>query len=559
MEANLELLGLLIEHLLLTGMPAAAAPLLASQAGLRSVPILLSVALAASGATAILSFWLYYATPTLGEADSFFVVFASLAAIVWCRRSGIDRSVLRQLATPFTLWALGSGFVLFLGFLHGGTGEPLVAATTRFSHPLPPDNDIPRFFADYFYLHGHAGTPPPFGDWLSSDRPPLQVGYVLAQRPFGWDHFGLHYEVLGVVVQQLWILGLWALLCAARLTPRTRGLVALAAIVSDVAILHAFFVWPKLIAAAFLLAALALVLFADWPRLRHRPAAAALFACLCACAFLAHGSSAFFILPLLIAAAWRGLPSPVWIGTAVGVGILLLAPWSAYQHYSDPPGNRLIKWQIGGSLEIDDRGALETIVDSYREAGVGGTLERKWQSVTALVGQRGTEEGVERAVDEVGAGDFAQAIEALRLPRFYGLLPFLGLLLLGPPAMAAAWLRRRPEGPDWSFAVFGLVFCALACLTWVLLMFGGVEASTVIHQGSLAVPLLAVCACVAGACAVDHRFGLALTMANVIFVLLLCVPALTPAQGGYSVAAALLAAAALAGIAFLTLRPLRPS
>jgi hypothetical protein len=557
-RANLELLALLAEHLLLTGLPAVAAALLASRWGLRSIPLLLGVALAASGMTAIVSFWLFYARPMVGETGSFFFAFASVGAVAWCWRQGVDRTVLRQLATPFALWALASAFVVFLGFIHGGTGEPMVASTVRFSHPLPPDNDIPRFFADYFYLHGHGGTPPPFGDWLSSDRPPLQVGYVLAQRPFGWDDFGLHYEVLGVVVQQLWTLGLWALLCAGRLTPRSRGLVALAAIVSDIAIVHAFFVWPKLIAAAFLLAALALVLSEDWQRPRDQPWAGALLGGLCGLAFLAHGSSAFVILPLLAAAAWRGLPSWSWLATAAAVGVVLLAPWSAYQHYADSPGNRLIKWQIGGSLEIDDRGALETIGDSYREVGVRGALERKWQNVTAMVGQRSTEAGVEGAVDELAAGNPGRAIEALRFPRFYSLLPFLGLLLVGPLALAVAAVTGRPRGPDQSFAVFTLAFSALACVVWGLLMFGGVEAATVIHQGSLAVPLLAVCGCVAAACAVGRRFGLGLVVANVALVLALYVPVRTPPPGSsYSVLASLFAALALVGIGWITLRPQR--
>ncbi|TMK58568.1 MAG: hypothetical protein E6G51_02115 [Actinobacteria bacterium] len=558
MEVNLELLALWALHLLLTGLPAAAAALLAARAGLRSVPLLLSAALAGSGGTAILCFWLFYADPTIGETASFFFVFASAGAIFWCWRQGIERSVLRGLATPFALWGLAAAFVLFLGFIHGGNSEPLVTASIRFSHQLPSDNDIPRFFADYFYFHGHQGTPPPFGDWLSSDRPPLQVGYVLSQRPFGWDDSGLHYEVLGVIVQQLWILGLWALLCAARLTPRTRGLVAFAAIVSDVAIVHAFFVWPKLIAASFLLAALALVLSEDWPRLRQRPWAGALFAALCALAFLAHGSSAFFIVPLLVAAIWRGVPSWSWVAVGIAVGIVLLAPWSAYQRYGDPPGDRLIKWQLGGSLEIDERGALETIVDSYREAGPGGTAENKRGNLTQMVGAGDVDRAVDGAVDQIGEGNPGKAVIALRVPRFYDLLPFLGLLLLGPLAMAVAWLRgRRPRDPDWTFAVFGIAFSAIACLVWALLMFGGPDSKAVIHQGSLAVPLMALCSCVAGACAVDRRFGLGLVLANVALVLLLYVPAVGPVPGtSYSIAATFLAALALTGVAFLTLRPL---
>lgn len=546
---------MLAEHLLLTGLPAAAAALLAARAGVRGLPLLLAVALAASGGIAILSFWLYYADPVVGETGSFFFAFGSVLVLGWCLREGVDRAVLAALATPFALWALASGFVTFLGYLHGGTTLGDLAANTRFSHELPTDNDIPRFFSDYFYLHGHHGTPPPFADWLSSDRPPLQIGYALFERPFAWN--GLHYQVMGVVVQQLWVLGMWALLCAAGLRARTRGLVALAAIVSDIAILHGFFVWPKLIAAAFLLAALALVCSADWPRLRRTPLGGALFGVLIALAMLAHGSSAFFALPLLAVALW-GRPSWRWIGSAVAVGIVLLGSWSAYQRYADPPGDRLVKWQLGGSPEIDDRGALETIVDSYREEGVGGTLDSKWRNLTTLVDQAEVEGAARGSVDLIEEGHLGKALEPVRFVRFYGLFPFLGLLLIGPVAMLVARLRGRREGPDWRFAVRGLGFFALACLTWILLMFGPPEAATVIHQGSLAVPLLGVCVCVAGACAVDLRFGGALAAANVLLVLLLYVPALDPPAGSsYSPLAAVLAAAALAGIGFLCLRPLR--
>ncbi len=558
MSANLELLWMLAEHLLATGLPAAAAAALAARAGLRSVPLLLAVALAGSGAVALASFWLYYADPTVGQAGSFLVLFGSILVLALCLREGIDPALLRELATPFALWGLASAFVLYLGFLHGGTGEPLLSAATRFSHQLPSDNEIPKYFAEWFYAHGHHGPPPPFGDWLSSDRPPLQIGYALSQRPFGWDRAGLHYEVLGVVVQQLWILGLWALLVAARLRPRTRGLVALAAIVSDVGIVHAFFVWPKLIAAAFLLAALALVVSEEWTDLRRRRAGAALFAGLCGLALLCHGSSAFFVLPLLGLAALRGMPSWSWIGVALAVGVVLLAPWSAYQRYADPPGDRLVKWQLGGSLEIDDRGALETLADSYREAGLGGTLENKWGNVTAIVDQQETEGALSDAVDLAGEGHPGQAIMAVRIVRFFGLVPFLGLLLIGPLAMLAARLRGPRAGPDWRFAVLGLGFATIACLVWVLLMFGGLDAMTIIHQGSLAVPLLAACACVAGACAVDIRLGTGLVAANLALVLVLYVPSFTPPPGSvYSPLAGLLAAAAFAGLAYLTLRPLR--
>lgn len=545
---------MLLEHLVLTALPAAFATLLALRRGLRSVPLLLAIALAASGVTAILAFWAYFASPLIGQVTAFTIVLGSIQGIA-LNRHGLDRCILRQLVTPVALWALGSAFVLYLGFLHGGTAEPLTTATTRFSHQLPTDNEIPRFFADWFYAHGHNGKPPLFADWLASDRPPLQIGYVLAQRPFGWDQSGLQYQVLGVVVQQLWIVGMWAVLCASGIRPLARSLAIFAAMVSDIAILHGFFIWPKLIAAAFLLAALAMVLSADWARLRGNLYAGALFALLCGLAMLAHGSSAFFAIPLLVLGALRGMPSWRWLGVAALVGVALLGPWSAYQRFVDPPGNRLIKWQLGGSLQIDNRGSLETIIDGYKQAGFGGTLRNKWANVRQIIGLEETESALREASNNISEGHLGRAVMALRLPRFFDLLPFLGILLIAPVAMLVARARGRPGGPEWRFALITFALCALACLVWVLLMFGAPESTTMIHVGSLAVPLLAVCACVVGALAVCRRLAVGLVAANALVVLLMYVPSLTPPPGtSYSAMAAVLAAASLIGFGFVAFR-----
>jgi hypothetical protein len=552
---NLELTWMLLVHLALTGAPAAAAMLLALRAGARSVPILLGIALAGSGAGAMLAFWSYYADPMLGQVVSFLLVLGSVQVIVWTWRSGVDRAVLRSLATPAALWALGSAFVVFLGFLHGGQAEPLLTAATRFSHPLPGDNYIPLYFAEWFYVHGHDGPPPDFATWLSSDRPPLQSGYVLAQRPFGWDESGLRYQVLGVVVQQLWIVGMWSVLTAARVRPSTRGLAILAAMVGDAAILHGFFVWPKLLAATFLLAALAIVISPDWPQLRRNPAVAALFAGLCGLAMLAHGGSVFVLLPLLLLGVLRGLPSWRWIGVAALVGLVALGPWTAYQRFADPPGDRLLKWHLAGSLEITDESALGVIADSYADAGLEGTLENKWDNLALVAAIGQTTDSVEEAVDYAADGDLESSATVLRVLRFFYLAPLLGIFLLGALAMAVARARGRPQGPEWRFAVLALAFCALATLTWALLLFGNVESSTRVHAGSLFVPLLAVCACVVGLRTTFPRLALALVAVNSVAVLALYGPSLTPPPGtSYSLLAGLLAAAALAGFGFLCLR-----
>ncbi len=549
----------LLEHLALTALPMAAAALFAARLGVRSVAILLAIGLAASGAAAMLAFWAFYADPLAGKSFAYLVLLGSLLLAGLSLHEGeFEPGLLRKLATPFALWALGSAFLLALGFVHGGTGNALGAGATRFSGQLPSDNDIPRFFAEWFYFHGHSGTPPPYpGEWLSSDRPPLQVGYVLLERLFGWDDtVALRYDVLGIVLQQLWIVGLWALLLAARVGRVTRALAMLTVLVSDVALVNGFFVWPKMLPTAMLLGAAALLLTPLWPRLRRSLWAAALVAGLLALAMLAHGASVFGAIGLLLVAGFRGLPSWRWLGVAAAVGIVLMAPWSAYQKYADPPGDRLTKWMLAGDMEIDDRGASGAIVDAYREAGVGGALHDKAENFVTMAGGGPAVELLERAWNSARSGDLAQSLREIRELLFFDLLPSLGLLLLAPFAMAVWWRRGRRNPAEWSFALTCFATLAFGAVAWGLLLFGNLPARTILHTGSFLLPVLGFCGAVAGLRAIFPRFAVYFVGLSALLMLAIYVPVLDPLPGtSFSFAAALIAAASLIGFGALSADP----
>lgn len=157
MTANAEVLWMLLEHLALTAAPGIAAALFALRRGVRSVPLILALALAASGVVAILAFWAYYASPGIGRVWAYVVLFGAIEVGVWsCWRGELDRRLLAELRTPLLLWVLASFFIVYLGFVHGGTELPLPASSTRFSGPLPSDNDIPQFFSSWFYENGHS-------------------------------------------------------------------------------------------------------------------------------------------------------------------------------------------------------------------------------------------------------------------------------------------------------------------------------------------------------------------------------------------------------------------
>jgi hypothetical protein len=558
---DLELLAGLVAHCALIALPIVAAMLVAAKKGLRDPVVILGLGLLASGASALLSFGAYYAAPSIGIAWDWCLLVASMAAILLCLRGGLpDPAALEILGTPLVLWVLGTSFVVFLGFLHGGVHEAVNTPAVRFSQQLPSDNDIPRYFTEWFAAHGHAGPPPVYpGGWLMSDRPPLQIGYMLSQHAFVNTAQVLHYELIGVALQQLWIIGMWALLVAARVTARARALAMGAAMISDVAIINGFFVWPKLLAAAFLLAGLALVLSPSWSRYRRDPRVGALLGGLLAMAMLSHGSSVFGVVGLVAFVVIRGVPGWRWIVAAVLIGGITYAPWIAYQHYADPPGNRLLKWQLGGEPEISQEGTLDTIANGYGKAGVGGTLRNKEVNFEEIVGILDVPHDTEIFVESVEAGDFKSAVAAVRAARFFSLFAFLGVFLLSPILMLLR-RRRRRAAADWEFALRGFAFVAISCVAWGLLLYGGSEAVTEIVVGSLAVPLVALCACVVGLHSVYPRLAAAMVAANVLFVLVLYAPALQPAPGStYSPALAVLAAAVLVLIAMVLFGFRRPT
>jgi len=557
------LLQLGLVHLALTAAPGVAAILLTARFGRRDTPTLLGVGLAASGLSAMAVLWAFYADPTVGKVAAYAVVAASAVVAVTAVRTLGDRvRELGDLLPPLVLWGLGVLFLLFFGFLHGGTGEPLRLASVRFSHQLPSDSFLPLSFADWLYVHGHHGAAPHVGDWLASDRPPLQTAYVLAQRPFAWDTSGLHYQVLGVALQLLWIPGLWAVLSAARVRRPTRSLAMVAVLLSDVAIVHGFYVWPKLLAAAFLLGAAALVLSDGWRDARRRPPLVLLAACLMGLALLAHGSSVFGIVPIVAVAVFRGVPNLRLIGTGLAIGALLWVPWAAYQHWVDPPGNRLAKWMLAGSVPIDTRGTLPTIVDSYESAGVVRVLENKGANFRTMTGDVSTLDHLGDAVSSTASGDAHHAIRELRDDRFSSLLWSTGLFVAAPFVMLYAFVRRRRRDPaDWGFALVALAMVALGCVVWGLVLFGNPPARTYIHQGTLLLPLLAVAGLVAGLRAVAPRAAAVFVAVNAASVVALYAPSLDELPGTrFSYAGALAASVCLAGclaVAALSARPRR--
>jgi hypothetical protein len=550
-------------YCIVIAIPGIAAALYAARRGVNDGTVLLGIGLATSGASAMCTFWAYFSVHALGVVLSFVVPTASLVVACWCGFTLGRRFAWNVLVFPMGLWLLGTLFLLCLGFLHGGVSHPLGMASVRFSHQLPSDSYLPRYWAEGMYKLGSFRVPPALGGWRSSDRPPLQTAYVLGVHPLGLLSSETRYQVVSVALQQTWIIGMWALLQAAGVRTVARGLVLVGALVSDVAIVHGFYVWPKLVAVSFLLAIAALVLTDRWTFTRSRIGMGALVGSLAALALLCHGTSIYAAVPLAVMAGIRKWPTRQFIAGLVAAGALLYVPWMAYRHFADPPGNRLEKWQLGGQVAIDTRSTLETIVDGYSDAGFGQTINNKLSNVSTITG------GVRGVTDLTHAGDLAlggnldKAIVVTRHVRFFSLIESFGLLLLAPITMVIMRFRSRPRGrakAEWTLAMRCLTVVGIGCAMWTLAQFGNQASRTWIHVGSLAIPLLAITGFVVGLTAFSWRLAAVIVGLNALLVLALYTPSLNPPRGSsYSVSLAAFGIVVLGAFVVAAFGPFRES
>jgi hypothetical protein len=295
-----------------------------------------------------------------------------------------------------------------------------------------------------------------------------------------------------VWLQLGWIAAAFGLLRALRLGrgPATAWVVVLA--LSGFLLQNTVFTWPKLSAAAFALGAFGLWVLtpaADAAtRRRHVLAGAAL----AGLAWLSHGGVAFSFLALAPWLVWRAARGEWsdWTRAALLFAALAL-PWLAYQKFYDPPGDRLLKWHLGGQIPKDARGVGQTIRENYAALPPGKAWENKrrnlalqadgrWGALLEFDAPRATERRNQefflsgRALTWWGFG-------LLLLPWVWRRVRAAAPAVARTPADAA--VAQPGMGPHFAL----LAWTAGTLLVWCLLMFDANQA--VVHQGSYAMML----------------------------------------------------------------------
>jgi len=432
----------------------------------------------AGAATAgMAGFWAWFASPEYGRAFAVLVFVASIAAIgVYGRRGE-----LRRLDLSLPLWLALLVGLLFTGlaFAQGHITEN-AWRTIESRYWLTQDNVIPYLFAKRVAAH-HSVRGYLIGQWLFSDRPPLQTGLVLLQWPL-WGHPGTAYQFLSSGLQDAWLPAVWVVLRVRELPVRRVLVVVLAMAATGAVFFNSIFVWPKMLAGALALAAFAILVSRS--ALDRWQGAGVLVACLATLSMLAHGGTAFAIIALApFAYLFRRRITLRAFAACVGAALALYVPWSLYQRFIDPPGDRLLKWQLAGVVAIDKRGFLQTLIQQYQSLSLHQLLINKWDNLATLVANP--------ILWRSGFSDpgWHGFIGIARMAQINDLLLAAGPLLLGTAALLVPSARR-------NLAQFGppAVFTGLVLAIWVVLLWGG-DITTAIQNGPYAAIILFIGLC----------------------------------------------------------------
>ncbi len=326
-------------------------------------------------------FWLIFASPALWWVMPTLLMVGAIAAGVGVvrRRSMADIELLEPLL-GFTLCSI----VLLIAILGRGYpgGDALFRfAATRWTDPLPGDNEMPYKLASQMWA-GHIVRPYFYGGgWQSSDRPPLQTGlYMLFAAP---NSSILSYQAFSSAFQMLCVPAVWALARSVGASRLWASLAMVAAAMMPITIMNGTFVWPKGLAAGLVCGVAALLMGRDpqrglWPML--------LASVLAGLSVLTHGTSVFALIGIGVAwLAFRRFGSWKATLTAASIVLTLYAPWVAYQKFFDPPGDRLLKWHLAGKIDVDNRPLMVVAAEQFAKLTPKQWVDGRVRNLSVIV------------------------------------------------------------------------------------------------------------------------------------------------------------------------------
>lgn len=448
------------------------------------------------GSTAFAAFFLYYFNVWVGVIFSFsfcFLIFVALYRQGWPSLfNNFDRLVF--LAPSFIFSAL----ILFVGWYPSYLMTEWTVGANRWLS-LPIDNWLPKILGDQI-VSGSLQSPM-VGDWLSSDRGPLQTGFYLLFYPF-FKSFDSYYQVISVFLQSLvlvpiglffrWLIG-------------SKYFIFLSVLVfslSSLAIINTSFVWPKLLATTYCL--LLFMLFFSVKSIdqviSEKPIYLLLISCSASFSLLSHGSTIFsllvislFFLCFFLHGKYLKDPSREDVKLSCFVQfvfklfllfLVVMGPWLVYQKVIDPPGDRLLKWHFAGSIPVTDASFVDELSVAYAELSTEEWLLGRLENIrVAFEGAFTFPLDAFNFVFSSSEADVRVEIISHSFYRlFYSMWIFSPLFVL--PLFCVSLIRKQDSNISKTVGKIALVLAiSVASFSlWVIGMF--IPGSTIVHQGS---------------------------------------------------------------------------
>ncbi|MEM9117840.1 MAG: hypothetical protein AAGD09_08150 [Cyanobacteria bacterium P01_F01_bin.56] len=431
------------------------------------------------------TFWIYWIDHILGIVLSSLLILGTLIETYRTLRNESLEAFIRipDVFFPLCLTYLIGALYLGILYLYSTPSEfTNWIANFRFFQQMPPDNVLPYQFANLLYFG--QDPRPLWGEWQSSDRPPLQSGIVLVQRALIGLVFPntsvLSYQIIATISQCSWIAAVWALCRHLNLRYLQISAILILCTSSGFFLFNSLFVWPKLLAAALSCTLFILVLQTFQGGSRPRTFWAVSAGICSGLGLMAHSGVVFTIIPalliMLVLMRQIGLRQ---IGIIVCTIVLVITPWIGYQKLYEPPGNRLLKWHLAGAVEIDDRSFHQALIEEYQDLGLDAAWSYKLDNFRHLF-------ETQAASRRYQAWPFYQA---QRANEFFGVFLSLSIFNIGWLLMAANWTRRRifdratfsqSQAPLFFLPTLGI----LGLVTWCLMMFGPGHNVIIVHAGS---------------------------------------------------------------------------
>jgi hypothetical protein len=435
------------------------------------------------GSSAFLGYLCFYAflfSKSGGKLLVWAIYLSSLILIALAiRRSKLGvRGLVKQVAEPLTLAVLTGLCYLCFTFVFinpMATGASYLDGRF-FTAQIPGDNIIPMFFAERLYDQKPLR---PFccGGWLSSDRPPLQTGIFLMERPLSpTSNVDLDYQLVATGLQCLWICGVWFVMTSLGVdVVQIRRTLAIL-IFSGCIFFNTVYTWPKFLTATLILFAAGIIIGLIRSG-RVTTYADTVVAAICVgLALVSHPGSLFSLIALpIVLARFRTLFPIRHLALVLPILLAFILPWMAYQKFVDPPGNRLIKLHLAGVGEIDPSTPMEAIRKAYSSHSFSEIVALRWSNIKLLAGHKPFgmygSFGLQDLTISNGLEIDQAASESSRSEQREAIWDGLGLLNIGWFA-GAFFLFKKRSTQKIPYSGWLILIVAVNMLFWCLIEMG---------------------------------------------------------------------------------------